>query len=1200
MGRHGFRTIILAGWKLIGSSIISYTISYRVPQEAHGTMRPVLERAPFSPPIPGKGRWMSKIPLSVCLLAFLLLLAAAGFLGRPAAGASRPSRAGEGPGAMALLPATLTPAVKPTLTPIPTLTPTPTLPPTLTPTPVPWDDILVSTHDESSFNTNDALAVAGNNVYVLIEYPSGVYSAHSTDGGYTFSPPVQIDSSGFNTALTRREGAGPEEPDLYVTYQFDHWLLFSRSTDNGSTWSAPVIAHDGTPSENWPVIPKIAVAAAGVIYITWAEGQMYSDLLYFYITRSTDGGQSWSAPARVFDEQSLFMSQPEWCSLLVRQGALYFAFGHQRRDLDPRVLLIHSTDGGQSWSAPVRADDPASPCYRETVDLVADAAGVLYMSWGDCRDRLGAMLTYMARSTDDGATWSPGVRVDDAGGCFTFSNSGSTAVDGSRVSLHVSLNDGRNYCREPYYLGWSDIFYTHSTDGGSTWSRNEQISDPIPGNWPWKPSIAVQDGVAYTFWTGNSVQGGELWPWLDLHHTGLPPVTMTPTPTPSITPTPTATPTATPTSTATASPTATPTATPRTPAVTGTLTTATVTDTPSSSPTPTATVTPTGTPSPSWTPGVTNTPSPPPLWQVYLPRVIRSVETPYWQFPSPTPWPAELPVPLETSDKAGFDRGNGIQEAYLAVDMQLEQYFVLSEPLPGSGDLILEGALSTTLAPRQQGRLEGAARFPLGGGQELHYGPAMAHDAAGRRVAVAISLEQGRVRLVVPGEWLAEALYPVVVDPPIGAAILVAAGTNDQVSPAVGANDEITSNGQSYRFMVVWAENIAGDWDLKGQFVDHNGALNGYTFPILDSSAGQQQAPALAYDPGSNKYLVTWQDNQGAGSSIQGRFVSYMGVKGGQIQISVTPAGQVEPAVAFDATPGYYVVAWEDQTATLGDIVARRVNPDGTMGDQLPVAAGIPEQRAAAVAYDASNGGRWLITWEEGGNIRGRDCDFGDNPPTCGAAFDIAATLDAEQAPDVAYNRASGELLVAWERLEYGANYAVYGQRLAWQGGAYVPLGGNVRLSPFMGFRNFRSTRVLFNPNTNDYEVTWQYQESGQSAGVIEVQQIGPQGERMAGHWTLVGTAYDGIPRQQPVLAFNAEKNQHLAVWAEVSGMVVQHDIKAMRLENTYLIPADNQEGRYPAVAYTDYSSCSPEPAFDHGLHDLLGSRACRLAPNCL
>ena len=443
--------------------------------------------------------------------------------------------------------------------------PAPTPPPTTSPspTPIPWDDIQVNEHEESYFCSNEALALAGEDVYVVYDSGSaweGIWFSHSSDGGQTFLPSTHIHPEGSKAAIARREGAGPEEEDLYVTFYKGYRVYFTRSPDEGATWLAPLVVYDGAPEEAWVGHPKIAVDAGGTIYLTWRKdsGGYHS----FYLSRSGDGGGSWSAPSPITPEPYVVGNWTLSSSLQAAGGVLYFAWNGTRVSTWEReVMFTHSSDGGESWSGPARVDDDEYPA--RDVDIALGADGTIYAAWGDRRlFGSGHDLTYVNHSSDGGQSWSPGVRVDDAGDCVKASLSGAITVDDTTSSLHVALSDGRNYCHETYYLGWTDIFYTYSTDGGSSWSENEQISNPVFHNYAGDASIQTRAGRVYTTFNGKvSEVDGRAFMWLDIHDPGLPPVTASPAPSPTASPTPGASPT----STGTVSPPASATPTPTTP-----------------------------------------------------------------------------------------------------------------------------------------------------------------------------------------------------------------------------------------------------------------------------------------------------------------------------------------------------------------------------------------------------------------------------------------------------------------------------------------------------------------------------------------------------------------------------------------------------------------------------------------------------------
>jgi hypothetical protein len=203
------------------------------------------------------------------------------------------------------------------------------------------------------------------------------------------------------------------------------------------------------------------------------------------------------------------------------------------------------------------------------------------------------------RSTDDGATFSAPVKVNDDPvnpNKWHWFGTFSVAPNGR---LDAVWYDTRNAANNTD----SQLFYSFSTDAGATWSPNVAVSDsfnPFEG-WPIQQKIGdyitiVSDetggNVAYsaTFnFNPNNGQHEE-----DVYYVRVFPGGQGPSPTPTATASPTPTATATPTATSTVTPTATATAT------------ATAT------PTPTATSTPRVTPTPRSIPSPRPRPTPPP------------------------------------------------------------------------------------------------------------------------------------------------------------------------------------------------------------------------------------------------------------------------------------------------------------------------------------------------------------------------------------------------------------------------------------------------------------------------------------------------------------------------------------------------------------------------------------------------------------
>ncbi|MGH9177565.1 MAG: hypothetical protein ACRD0N_03290 [Acidimicrobiales bacterium] len=168
------------------------------------------------------------------------------------------------------------------------------------------------------------------------------------------------------------------------------------------------------------------------------------------------------------------------------------------------IVLSKSQDGGATWSAPRRVSSPD----RERVVAPSPAVGrpgqllVLYLDLKD--DRLdyhgghefrggepyaGTFALVLARSSDDGATWDETV-VDDAvvpthRFLVFLPQSPSLALDTERDRVYVGFSDGA--------LDDADVWVRVSDEGGSTFGPRRRVNDTVrrDGTWQYLPRLAV-------------------------------------------------------------------------------------------------------------------------------------------------------------------------------------------------------------------------------------------------------------------------------------------------------------------------------------------------------------------------------------------------------------------------------------------------------------------------------------------------------------------------------------------------------------------------------------------------------------------------------------------------------------------------------------------------------------------------------------
>jgi hypothetical protein len=259
-------------------------------------------------------------------------------------------------------------------------------------------------------------------------------------------------------------------------------MLVSRSADGGRTWgpSVPVIT-DTAPYFN----DKNAITAdpfdSRYVYAVWdrLEGETSGPAMF---ARTTDGGATWEPASAIFDPGST--SQTIGNLVVVPAAGVLVNVALR---IDPpgtaaatTLIAMRSTDRGQTWSAPVRiaeflgigARDPETGATIRDGAIIPQAAagpgGVLHVVWQDARFSSGARdgIAYSS-SSDGGLTWSVPVRVNPNPAVAAFTPAVHVLADGT---IGIAYFDLRDNTADPATLP-AGYFLARSGDGGLTWSE---------------------------------------------------------------------------------------------------------------------------------------------------------------------------------------------------------------------------------------------------------------------------------------------------------------------------------------------------------------------------------------------------------------------------------------------------------------------------------------------------------------------------------------------------------------------------------------------------------------------------------------------------------------------------------------------------------------------------------------------------------
>ena len=200
-------------------------------------------------------------------------------------------------------------------------------------------------------------------------------------------------------------------------------------------------------------------------------------------------------------------------------------------------------------------------------------------------------------------------------------------------------------------------------------------------------------------------------------------------------------------------------------------------------------------------------------------------------------------------------RGAGVTERYDVRPEGVELSYRFEEPLPGSGDLVVRLALSTTL-PRPAEGEAGSLAFELPGVGGVSIGAVLGIDADGDTAQGSLRLAGDELALVLPAAFVDSASYPLVLDPLVGSVITVIASGNDDTDPdaAYDMNNNV--------YLVVWQRIFsATDSDIRGQRVSGTGALTGST--IFFTSDWVSTSPAVANLAAKDRFAVVWLRDAG-------------------------------------------------------------------------------------------------------------------------------------------------------------------------------------------------------------------------------------------------------------------------------------------------------------------------------------------------
>jgi hypothetical protein len=320
---------------------------------------------------------------------------------------------------------------------------------------------------------NSITAYNINNYYVTLNGIDWVKKSVYFNGSEIGDPVMTYDSIG----------------NIYYAQLYQIGSLYgiwvAKSTDKGLTFSAPVSAWSSTvglSDKEWLVADQTSGPYSNNLYLGWRQFGSSG----MRVVRSTNGGVTWSSPVSLSGDQGAYVCVGANGS--IQGGNVYFGCIS-----GSSIRVYTSSDGGVSFSAGVSAvtgiSGPGTVCAgRYTMKncirtdymprMAADnsytsSRGNVYVVYAANPPGADLADVYLARSTNSGATWSAPLKINDDA---TTTDQWMPAITVDKITgkVFVLWYDSRN---DPTGNLLTEMWGTHSTDGGVTFAANYKISN---------------------------------------------------------------------------------------------------------------------------------------------------------------------------------------------------------------------------------------------------------------------------------------------------------------------------------------------------------------------------------------------------------------------------------------------------------------------------------------------------------------------------------------------------------------------------------------------------------------------------------------------------------------------------------------------------------------------------------------------------
>ena len=227
--------------------------------------------------------------------------------------------------------------------------------------------------------------------YIVLCTPTVTHSAENKHVKHGAATPAVCDKTDSLASLKCSRGPSAvfdSKGRLWLAWAFGGHVYVNFSDNKGENYSSPIIVNK-TPEPiaakgESPV--KIIVDKQGTVFVSWTMKLPKRFSGHIRFSRSTDGGENFSAPVTVNDH--LEVTSHRFQSMAVNDRGEVFIAWLDKRDLlaakkvgksytGAAVYYTYSDDHGQSFHANIKISDSSCECCRTAMTIDKDGLPVI-------------------------------------------------------------------------------------------------------------------------------------------------------------------------------------------------------------------------------------------------------------------------------------------------------------------------------------------------------------------------------------------------------------------------------------------------------------------------------------------------------------------------------------------------------------------------------------------------------------------------------------------------------------------------------------------------------------------------------------------------------------------------------------------------------------------------------------------------------